>query len=81
MDDDMIVSCVEDSGPGIPQVAIPHLFTKFYRISSSLMMGAKGTGLGLYISKAIVEAHGGRIWVESEEGHGTVFKFSLPKAE
>ena len=71
---------VIDNGQGIPASAISHLFTKFYRVQSSLAMGSKGTGLGLYISKAIIDAHRGKIWVESVEGKGSTFSFTLPLA-
>jgi two-component system phosphate regulon sensor histidine kinase PhoR len=67
---------VIDDGNGIPKEAIPKLFTKFYRVEG--LHTTHGTGLGLYISKAIVEAHKGHIWVESEEGKGTTFGLRLP---
>lgn len=67
---------IKDTGEGIPADAMPHLFTKFFRASTGLTQ--KGTGLGLYISKAIVEKHGGKIWVESVVGKGSTFSFSLP---
>lgn len=73
-----IITHVIDSGQGIPKEALPHLFTKFFRVSGKLEQGSKGTGLGLYISKAIVEMHHGKIWVTSELGKGSVFSFSLP---
>ena len=73
-----VITHVKDTGAGIPKNAIPHLFTKFFRVSAKISQGTKGTGLGLYISKAIVERHGGRIWVESEVGKGSTFSFSLP---
>lgn len=73
-----VVTSVRDDGPGIPESAIPHLFTKFFRVSGKLEQGSKGTGLGLYISKAIIELHKGRIWVESEFGHGSTFSFAVP---
>jgi two-component system phosphate regulon sensor histidine kinase PhoR len=79
-DGDTIVTSVQDNGEGIPASSLPHLFTKFYRVQSSLAQGSKGTGLGLFISKAIVEAHYGKIWVESVEGKGSTFWFSLPIA-
>lgn len=75
-----VITHVSDTGVGIPKNAIPHLFTKFFRVSGKLAQGTKGTGLGLFISKAIVERHGGRIWVESEVGKGSTFSFSLPSA-
>jgi signal transduction histidine kinase len=73
-----VITCVKDDGQGIPEAAIPHLFTKFFRVSGKLEQGSKGTGLGLYISKAIIQLHNGRIWVESEVGKGSMFKFALP---
>lgn len=73
-----IITHVRDTGKGIPREALPHLFTKFFRVSGSLEQGSKGTGLGLYIAKSIVEMHKGKIWVESEFGQGSTFSFSLP---
>lgn len=78
--DQEVITSVKDTGVGIPKSALPHLFTKFFRANGSATQGIKGTGLGLYISKAIVERHGGRIWVESEAGKGSTFSFSLPVA-
>jgi signal transduction histidine kinase len=75
---DSIVVNVKDNGQGIPKAALPHLFTKFYRVGGALEEGSKGTGLGLFISKSIIERHSGKIWVESEEGKGSTFSFSLP---
>jgi PAS domain S-box-containing protein len=74
---DTIETAVSDNGTGIPSDAIPHLFTKFYRVGE-MKSTTRGTGLGLYISRAIVEAHGGTIWVESEVGKGSSFIFRLP---
>ncbi|MBI2315002.1 PAS domain-containing protein [Candidatus Daviesbacteria bacterium] len=73
-----VITHITDNGPGIPKEAIPHLFTKFFRVSGSLEQGSKGTGLGLYIAKSIVEIHKGKIWAESEFGKGSTFSFSLP---
>jgi PAS domain S-box-containing protein len=70
---------VTDCGIGIPEEAKPHLFERFYRAEGEMVRG--GTGLGLYISKQIIEAHGGRIWVESELGKGSTFSFTLPLNE
>ena len=75
-----VISHITDTGQGIPESALPHLFTKFFRVSGVLEQGSKGTGLGLYISKAIVNMHGGDIWVESELGKGSKFGFSVPVA-
>lgn len=73
-----IVTSVTDTGIGIPKEAIPHLFGKFFRVSNSSQRGNKGTGLGLFISKSIIEKLHGKIWVESEAGKGSRFSFSLP---
>jgi PAS domain S-box-containing protein len=70
---------VTDQGPGIPTPDLPHIFERFYRADSDLTKRAKGTGLGLYLAKAVIEAHGGRIWVESTSGKGTTFVFTLPR--
>ncbi len=67
--------CVEDTGPGIPQDVLPHVFDRFWHAQHD---ARAGSGLGLHICKGIVEAHGGRIWVESEPGVGTAFHFALP---
>jgi len=72
------VECtVQDFGIGIPGNVVQNLFSKFYRSHVSRQTVA-GTGLGLYISKAIVESHGGQIWVRSTEGQGSTFGFSIP---
>jgi PAS domain S-box-containing protein len=69
---------VRDNGPGIAKKDFQKLFEKFSRIESKAMQGVSGTGLGLTIAKEIVELHGGRIWVESQEGIGSYFAFELP---
>lgn len=74
-----VITRVKDTGKGIPSTALPNLFTKFFRVSGFLSKESKGTGLGLYISKKIVEMHKGKIWVESEVNKGSVFSFSVPK--
>jgi signal transduction histidine kinase len=63
---------------GIPTAEIGRLFEKYRQTSSGKASVEMGTGLGLVICKMVVEAHGGRIWVESEEGKGSTFSFSLP---
>ncbi|MGH2535041.1 MAG: ATP-binding protein [Thermomicrobiales bacterium] len=73
---DAIEFGVIDQGPGIPAAQIPRLFEKFYRASNTANVG--GTGIGLAICKGIVEAHGGRIRVESRVGEGAAFRFTLP---
>lgn len=72
---------VVDTGTGIPREALPKLFTKFFRVSGPLEEGSKGTGLGLFISKSIVEMHKGDIWAESELGKGSTFTFTVPVAK
>lgn len=67
---------VRDTGAGIPAESLSRIFERFYRVDRSRT--GSGTGLGLSISKHIVEAHGGRIWAESEEGRGSVFYFAIP---
>lgn len=77
--EESLVTHVQDTGIGIPEQSIPHLFTKFYRVpGSSLVQQDKGTGLGLYITKSIIDMHKGKIWVKSEVGKGSRFSFSLP---
>lgn len=75
-----IVTTIEDTGIGIPKESLEKLFTKFYRGTQQVKQTTKGTGLGLYISKSIIEKLGGKIWVESEEGKGSKFHFTLPLA-
>ncbi|MCX7784060.1 MAG: HAMP domain-containing histidine kinase [Meiothermus sp.] len=69
---------VEDTGPGIPLEEQGQLFSRYGRTQSAISRGIVGTGLGLYISKAIIEAHQGRIWVESQEDRGAKFSVWLP---
>lgn len=71
-----IETVVQDFGVGIPTSILPNLFTKFYRDHHNRAQ-IGGTGLGLYLSKAIVDAHGGNIWVRSREGEGSTFGFTL----
>jgi signal transduction histidine kinase len=73
-----IAVAVVDSGPGIAAKDLSKLFRKFQQIESSMTRREGGLGLGLVISKGIVEGHGGRIWVQSEEGKGCRFQFILP---
>ena len=79
-DDEVIVS-VTDAGQGIPLREQERIFERFQQLDNSASRRAPGTGLGLYICRAIVEAHGGRIWVQSELGVGSTFFFSLPRTE
>lgn len=76
--DGSVEFAVVDQGPGIPGDAQKQLFDKFYRVPDEVSKNIHGTGLGLTVSKYIVEAHGGTIWVESELGRGSVFKFRIP---
>ena len=73
-----VETAVSDTGVGIPQEAIPHLFNKFFRVSNQSQKASKGTGLGLYIAKSIIEKLHGKIGVESEVGKGSKFFFTLP---
>ena len=76
---DQVVVAVADHGVGIPRSAQARIFERFYKVDRARVRGeAGGTGLGLAISRHIVEQHGGRIWVESTEGAGSTFSFSLP---
>ena len=76
--EDKAVVRVEDDGEGIPPEHLPHLFERFYRVDKARDRERGGSGLGLAIVKAILEAHGGEVWVESQVGQGTAFSFSLP---
>jgi signal transduction histidine kinase len=69
---------VSDNGIGVPEAELGELFTRFFRSSTATENAIPGTGLGLVIAKAIAEAHGGQIAVESREGVGTTFKVTLP---
>jgi len=77
---DNIVVCVSDEGPGISPGDAPFVFDRFYR-SADATKQTKGAGLGLYLAKAIVESHGGRIWIDPEKGKGACVCFSLPIGE
>jgi len=76
----LVTVSVTDTGIGIPAADLPYVFDKFYRVKSKATRDIEGTGLGLAITRSVVEAHGGRIWVESEEGKGSTFTFTLPAA-
>lgn len=76
-----LVVIIQDTGVGIPADHLPHLFTRFYRVDKSRSRAGGGSGIGLTIAKHLVEAHGGRIWAESEGvNQGSIFGFSLPLA-
>jgi signal transduction histidine kinase len=74
---DIVMVCVSDEGAGIAPQDMPYIFDRFYR-SSDAMRSKKGAGLGLYLAKSIVEAHKGRIWIDSEHNSGARICFSLP---
>lgn len=78
-----VTTYVRDNGRGIPKHAQAHLFTKFFRVKGALdqSSNSKGTGLGLYMTKSIIDLHHGRIWVESEPGKGSTFYFTLHASE
>jgi len=81
--DNFVETSITDTGVGIKKEDLPKLFSKFGRLDNSLssVSASPGTGLGLYISKKIIELSGGKIWAESEVGKGSTFIFSLPKAK
>lgn len=80
-DSDVVQMYVKDTGPGIPQEDLPHLFQKFYRVDNSITRTIGGTGLGLFICRKIVEMYEGRIWVESVVGKGSSFYINLPRID
>jgi signal transduction histidine kinase len=75
---DEIVFTVRDSGEGIPKENLPHVFDRYWTVKDG---NPTGTGLGLYITQGIVEAHGGRIVAESEPGQGSEFRFTVPRLD
>jgi PAS domain S-box-containing protein len=78
---DQVIVSVSDSGMGISLRDQEHIFSRFHRVGNSIAHSTPGAGLGLYICRAIVEAHGGQIWVESTLHQGSTFSFSLPRVE
>jgi len=78
---DKVAVSVKDTGIGIPPEHLDAIFEKFHQVEGSLHRSVSGTGLGLAITKGLVEAHQGKIWVESEVEKGSVFTFTLPPAE
>ncbi|MGH2567606.1 MAG: sensor histidine kinase, partial [Bacteroidota bacterium] len=78
---DEVVFSVSDQGIGIPQDQMGRLFQKFSRVETGRAKEIRGTGLGLWICAEIIKAHGGRIWVESEPGRGSTFRFTVKRGE
>ena len=79
--DEAIIVSIGDKGMGIPLREQGRIFDRFQRVDNAASRSTQGAGLGLYICRAILEAHGGSIWVESELGKGSTFSFSLPRME
>lgn len=79
--DNRLIVSVSDPGMGIPPKELDKIFEKFHRVDRGDARSTYGHGLGLYISKRLIEAHGGDIWVESRVGQGSTFKFTLPLAD
>ncbi|WP_054698237.1 sensor histidine kinase [Geotalea toluenoxydans] len=69
---------ISDTGEGIPEAYVTRIFNEFYHLKSAKGSLKKGSGLGLAVSKRIIDAHNGRIWVESSEDRGTTFSFAIP---
>jgi len=80
-EEDEVVFAVSDTGAGIPPEDLPRIFERFYRVDRARSREIEGTGLGLAIVKHLCEAHGGRLWVESEPGRGSRFYLALPAAK
>jgi len=78
LSDDQVIISVTDKGEGIPSKLLDRVFDRFYQAESIVTGRKSGTGLGLSICQGIIEAHGGKIWVESQVGKGSKFSFSLP---
>jgi signal transduction histidine kinase len=72
---------VRDTGEGIAPDQLPYVFDRFHQAASPRRASRHGAGLGLPIAKGIVEAHGGVIWIESEQGVGTTVRFTLPRGD
>jgi signal transduction histidine kinase len=80
-DEDSVSVAVSDSGAGISEEEQEHIFERFYRVDDALSRKTQGTGLGLFLARAVVEAHHGTIGLESQLGKGSTFHFTLPIAQ
>jgi PAS domain S-box-containing protein len=78
LDGDIVTVSVSDEGTGIAEEDLPRIFERFYRSGEARRI--EGLGLGLYITRKLIEAHGGRIWVDEETGQGATFHFTLPRS-
>ena len=81
LDNGYAVFSVSDTGIGIPASDIQKLFSEFFRVDNEINQNVKGTGLGLVLAKNIVQAHRGKMWVQSQVGVGTTFYFTLPTSQ
>jgi signal transduction histidine kinase len=77
-DNDNIIFKIKDTGVGIPDDQHERIFTKFFRGDNVIRMETEGSGLGLYTTRNIIDAHKGKIWFDSKEGEGTIFTFTIP---
>ena len=81
LDNGYAVFSVSDTGIGIPAADLQKLFSEFFRVDNEINQNVKGTGLGLVLAKNIVQAHHGKMWVQSQVGVGTTFYFTLPSSQ